>query len=78
MFRMEVTREAVAAEVRAVMGRKNKSAKWLSEATGISKAALSRKLNGSVGFTLAEAMSIATALGVSLSDLVPTGDRTAA
>ena len=65
------TRADVAAEVRALLGRQDKSQRWLSEQTGIGAPGLSRRLKGERDFNLDELSSIATALGVPLSALLP-------
>ncbi|KQY58359.1 hypothetical protein ASD11_01440 [Aeromicrobium sp. Root495] len=61
---------SVAAEVRAVMGRKQISGADLSDSTGIARSTLARKINGRVGFTVDEIFTIASALEVSVVDLV--------
>lgn len=55
-------REAIAAEVRAALGRDGRNAAALAEATGISTSALSRKLKASAPFWTEELLLIADAL----------------
>lgn len=68
------TRSVVAAEVRASLARKGESAAWLAEATGISKAALSRKLRGDTSFTVEEVVAVAVALSVDPVILLPAAE----
>lgn len=63
-------REAIAGEVRAALARDGRKASELAEATGISKAALSRKLRGLTPFYVEELISIAGALEVEPGHLV--------
>lgn len=72
------TRSAVAAEVRASLGRAGRSAAWLAQSAGISRAALSRKLRGDVSFTVEELVLVALALGVEPDTFLPRPDATAA
>ena len=58
------TRNSIAAEVRADLARKQMSAAELSRETGISKAALSRKLRGESSFTVEELLTVADATGI--------------
>lgn len=58
------TRDAVAAEVRASLARDGRAAQTLASDTGISKAALSRKLRGLTPFYVEELLAIAVALDV--------------
>jgi transcriptional regulator with XRE-family HTH domain len=55
-------REAIAAEVRAALGRDGRNAAALAEATGISTSALSRKLKARAPFWTEELLLIADAL----------------
>ena len=57
-------REAVAAEVRAALARDGRKAVQLADETGISTAALSRKLRGLTPFYVEELLSIAAALDI--------------
>ncbi len=60
----------VAGTVRAAMGNSGMSQVALSEATGISRTTLSRRLNGQIPFTMDELAAIANHLGVRASDLL--------
>lgn len=62
---------AVAAEVRAEMGRKQVTATHLATRTDIPSATLSRRLNGRSAFTVEELHRISAVLGVPVSVLVP-------
>lgn len=55
-------RKAIAAEVRAALGRDGRNAAALAEATGISTSALSRKLKAQAPFWTEELLLIAAAL----------------
>lgn len=61
-------RLAVAAEVRAAMGRQNVRARDLSAAIGISQGALSERLNGKRAFNVDQLARIADVLDVDLID----------
>lgn len=63
-------RKAIAAEVRAALARDGRSAAALSEATGISKTALSRKMRGLTPFYVEEIVIVAGALGVDAGNLL--------
>lgn len=65
----------VAAEVRAEMARQGITAAGLSEATGISRASLSRKLR-SGSLTLPEAIRVAEVLRVPLAELIRRAELT--
>jgi len=60
----------VADEVLAHLGRMRQSRTWLSAATGIPIATLSRRLNAQSAFTIDELVSIAQAFEVPLSDII--------
>jgi transcriptional regulator with XRE-family HTH domain len=68
-----VSREAVAAEVRAWMGRRRVSQTALAKQLGISQAAISRRLNSEVPFDLDELFAMADYFGVAPSDLLSAG-----
>lgn len=80
MFQTEAARQYIAAEVRAALARKTPrvTAGALSESTDISEAALSRKLNGKVGFTVDELLRIAAVLDCDPSAFLPAFESTAA
>lgn len=61
---------ALAAEVRAALGRAGLRQSHLATATGISRAVLSRKLSGRQAISADELLVIAEALGVKASDLM--------
>lgn len=68
---MESTGTARVAEaVRSRMTEQNVSQVSLSEATGIPRATLIRRLQGHSPFTVAELVAIANHLGVTASDLL--------
>lgn len=60
-----------ALEVRAEIGRQNRSAASLARAVDMSQMYLSRRLNGQFPFDLVEVENIAHVLGVPLSQLLP-------
>ena len=60
-------RQRIAGEIRAELGRQNRSARQLAVATGISPATLSRRLQGKKPFYLEELESIAQFLELPLS-----------
>ena len=63
--------EAVVAEIRAEMGRQQRSARALAEQLGVSHIYLSRRFTGKVPLTLADVDRIAVALGVPASQFMP-------
>lgn len=63
-------RDKVAAEVRATLGRSQMTAAELARETGLSKAAVSRKLGGLTSFTVEEIIKVSKATGVSIDSLV--------
>lgn len=67
----EQHRQAVAAEVRAQLGRKNMSKAELAKRTGLSPQSISRKLDGERAISVEELVLIAKALEVSASALLP-------
>lgn len=64
------TRQAVAAEVRASLGRKGWSQADLAEASGVSTASLSRKMRAERSFTVEELVAIAAALDIEAGRLL--------
>ena len=66
------TNETAASKIDAVMTRKARSQKWVAEAANIPLTTFRRKLKDGSTFTLAEVLSIALALEVSPTDLLPT------
>lgn len=62
--------ETVAANVKAEMARRSHSQNTLAPLVGMRQQALSRRLSGKTAFTIDELATIATALGVSLADLI--------
>lgn len=63
-------RETIAGEVRAALGRDGRKATALAESTGISRAALSRKMRGLTPFYVEELLAIADALDVDAGSLI--------
>lgn len=70
-------RPAVAAEVRASLAREGRTAASLAYEAGISRGALSRKLNAEVSFTVEELLTVADALNVTPGSLLATTQPTA-
>jgi transcriptional regulator with XRE-family HTH domain len=62
----QATREGIAAEVRAQMGRKRVTARALAKSIGISDGALSERLNGARPFNTDQLARIAEALDMDL------------
>lgn len=67
----EAITAAVAAEVRAELGRQNVSGTGLARMMGVSQALVSRRLTGEVPFDVAELSRIAEILGVPVSTFMP-------
>lgn len=65
-----IVREAVAAEVRALMGRHRVSQTGLASVLGMSQSAMSRRLNGEQPFDLDELVKVARYFGVTLAGLL--------
>jgi transcriptional regulator with XRE-family HTH domain len=63
--------DTVAGEVRANLARRGKTKVWLAAQLKISTATLQRRLAGQSSFSLAEISTIAEALDVPVSDLLP-------
>lgn len=64
-------REAVAAEVRAMMGRRRITQGAIAQALGLSQAAVSRRLTGDTAFDLDDVFALARYFDVKLSALLP-------
>jgi transcriptional regulator with XRE-family HTH domain len=64
------TDEAVAANVRAEMGRTRRTQAALAEDVGMTQQALSRRLAAQTPFTVEELGRVAVALGVPLNSLI--------
>jgi DNA-binding phage protein len=62
--------ERAAQRVRATLGVRNRSVRWLASQTGIAPQTLSRKINGKTDFSLDELAAVATALGLNLVALI--------
>lgn len=71
-------RSAVAAEVRAALARDGRTATALAIGSGISRGALSRKMNAETPFTVDELLAVAAVLDISPGSLIVTAERTAA
>lgn len=63
--------DQVAANVRGELARRRLGQVQIAQALGISQAAVSRRLNGSVPLDVNELAVIARLLGVSAADLLP-------
>lgn len=63
--------QAVAAEVRAEMGRQRKTQAELAKTLDITAATAARRLDGSVPFDVLELLTVARWLGVSTEQLLP-------
>lgn len=63
--------QVVAAEIRAEMGRQQKSAREVAEVMGVSDMYLHRRLAGKVSLTLADLERLAAALGVPATTFLP-------
>lgn len=64
-------REAVASEVRALMGRHRTSQTKLAKVLGVSQSALSRRLTGDLAFDTDDIFALARYFDVRLSALLP-------
>lgn len=62
--RLEAVRRAIAAEVRAEMGRQNKSLRDLAAELNLSHQSLAVRVRGDVAFRIEELVLLASALGV--------------
>lgn len=61
---------AVGAEIRAWLGRRGKTQRWLSEELELSAMGVSRRLKGEIPFRIDELLRVAPALGISLGQLL--------
>lgn len=66
--------QTVAAEVRAHLARKQISSREIAELVGLTPSQMSRRINGSIAFTVEEIGEVAKALGVTVSSLYGEGD----
>lgn len=71
-----VTRNAIADEVRALLGRRRLSASKLAQQLGWTQAYISRRLVGDQAFDTDDLEQIARALEVKMVDLLPYEERT--
>lgn len=62
--------QKIAAELRAELGRQNKSRRWLAEQIDQPHVTVSRWVNGDGGLTFDALDSICQALGISIADLL--------
>lgn len=67
----------IAAEIRAEMGRQRYGVMKLATTTGIPRSRLHRKLSGRSPLDTDEVGIIATALGLSMTDLIARAERAA-
>jgi transcriptional regulator with XRE-family HTH domain len=67
----ELTRRAIAAEVRAELARQHKTMSDLAEYMSADKGAVSRRVNGLRSFRAEELSAIADWLGVPVAQFVP-------
>lgn len=72
----QTTRDGLAAEVRAQMGRKRVTARALARSIGISDGALSERLNGARPFNTDQLVRIAEVLDMDLLALFEAAERT--
>lgn len=70
VIRAHNVNEAVAAEVRAAMGRRRVTQTQLAARLHLSQPAVSRRLHGEISFNVEELVTVADMLGVTVSDLV--------
>ena len=68
--------QGFAAEVRAELARQGRTPYWLSENTDITYQTLARRLRGSSRFSLTEVAQIASALNLSVTELMIRAERT--
>ncbi|WP_142395317.1 helix-turn-helix domain-containing protein [Mycobacterium avium] len=73
-MRAPASPRALARRLRMAMGDQRVSRKGLAGATGISRPALSRKLDGQGSFTYEELLAIIAALGIDWEALLAGGD----
>jgi DNA-binding Xre family transcriptional regulator len=60
----------IAAELRAELGRQNRSRRWLAERIGHNHVTVSRWVNGEGGLTFDGLDAMCDALGISMPDLI--------
>lgn len=63
---------SAATAIRAALDKEQRSQAWLASQLGISRNAMSRKLSGSVDFSVDEFLAAATALHVDPSEVIKT------
>lgn len=68
---MQTHAQAVAANVRAEMARRQVTQATLAAALGVTQQAVSRRLRGDVDFTVSELQAVADVLEVPVADLIP-------
>jgi transcriptional regulator with XRE-family HTH domain len=69
--RLTAARHAIAAEVRAEIGRQGKTGRELAELTGLGRDGTAARLRGDMPFRAEELVLIADVLGVSAEQFVP-------
>lgn len=69
--------QSVAAEVRAELGRQERSGTWLASELGVSEVWVSRRLRGITKFTVDDLVRVADVLDVPASDLLKSPVRSA-
>lgn len=67
--------QSIAAELRAELGRQNKSRRWLAERIGQSHVTVSRWVNGDGPVSLDSLDAMCHALGVTVADLLAAVER---
>jgi lambda repressor-like predicted transcriptional regulator len=72
------TNQTTASLIAEALERAERSVSWVAEKAGMAPSTLRRKLRGTRDFTTGEVASIADALGVSPSSLLPPEFRDAA
>ncbi len=68
----QTTTEWVAGQIRAILGQRQLSRRWLAQQLDCPITTLSRSLRGDRAFTVDELAAIARVLGVSTASLFPT------
>jgi len=63
--------QAVAAEVRAMKGRRNVTSKAIAERIGLTEMALSRRMNGTTPFSIGELQLLVRLFKCDLDELLP-------
>lgn len=69
---MQATTPKIAANIRAELGRQNKTRAALAREMGVTEMWLSRRVNAQTPFTVDDLATIAAALDVPMADLLPT------